>query len=33
VEDIAVEMDRIPPEDDLTVLAVIWTPQRAGILP
>ena len=34
VEDIFDEIGRIspaPPEDDLTVLAVTWTPQRTGV--
>ena len=34
VEDIYEEIGRIspaPPEDDLTVLAVTWTPQRTGV--
>ena len=36
VEDIFEEIGRIspsPPEDDLTVLAVTWTPPRTGVLP
>jgi hypothetical protein len=34
VEDIIEEIGRIspaPPEDDLTVLAVTWAPQRTGV--
>ena len=34
VDDIFEEISRIspmPPEDDLTVLAVTWTPQRTGV--
>jgi hypothetical protein len=34
VEDIFERIGRIsagPPEDDLTVLAVTWTPQRTGV--